>query len=201
MPSARPPAPAPICSAGCARRSRPAGPAVAYSYDVEDQLLQVQRGGATTSLSYDLGGRKLQMNDPDMGVWNYAYDALGNLTRQADARGQRICLYYDGLNRLTGKQYRTDDACPTSNPSLNVTYAYDDSTPTAGQYGRGYRTGMVDPSGSAAWRYDARGRVIDETKDCHRGGCLRLRLELQQRRSARFPVLPGVALTSGQVRA
>ncbi len=136
----------------------PSGPAVAYSYDMEDQLLQVQRGGVTTSLSYDLGGRKLQMNDPDMGVWNYAYDALGNLTRQADARGQRICLYYDGLNRLTGKQYRTDDACPSS-PTLNVTYTYD-----SGTYAKGYRTGMVDPSGSTSWTYDPRGRVVDETK-------------------------------------
>jgi YD repeat-containing protein len=34
-----------------------------------------------------------------MGLWSYAYDAFGNLTRQTDARGQRICLYYDGLNR------------------------------------------------------------------------------------------------------
>ena len=136
----------------------PSGPAVAYTYDVEDQLLQAQRGGATTSLSYDLGGRKLQMSDPDMGVWSYAYDALGNLIRQADARGQRICLYYDSLNRLTGKQYRTDDACP-SNPTLNVTYTYD-----SGTYAKGYRTGMSDASGSTTWIYDTRGRVVDETK-------------------------------------
>ena len=59
-----------------------------------------------------------------MGLWSYAYDALGNLTRQTDARGQRICLYYDPLNRLLGKHYRADDACPAS-PTYNVSYGYD----------------------------------------------------------------------------
>ena len=60
-----------------------------------------------------------------MGLWSYAYDALGNLTRQTDARGQRICLYYDPLNRLTGKHYRADDNCPNS-PTYNVSYGYCD---------------------------------------------------------------------------
>ena len=95
------------------RVSPPLGPQVVYSYDVEDQLVVATYGGASTLLSYDLGGRKLGMDDPDLGSWSYAYDALGNLTRQADARGQRVCLYYDALNRLSGKHYRQDDACPT----------------------------------------------------------------------------------------
>jgi RHS repeat-associated protein len=142
----------------------PTGPAVDYSYDVEDQLVGVQRGGATTSLSYDLGGRKLGMSDPDMGTWNYAYDALGNLIRQTDARGQRVCLYYDSLNRLTGKHYRSDDTCPATPPSLDASYSYDEFNEATGQYGRGYRTGMVDPSGETSWKYDPRGRVVEETK-------------------------------------
>jgi RHS repeat-associated protein len=102
---------------------------------------------------------KLTLNDPDMGLWSYAYDALGNLTRQTDARGQRICLYYDGLNRLTGKHYRADDACPSS-PTYNVSYGYD-----SGTNGIGRRTSMTDTSGSTSWTFDQRGRAITETRN------------------------------------
>jgi YD repeat-containing protein len=55
------------------------GPSVSYQYDALDQLTQAARGGATTSLTYDQGGRKTQMTDPDMGTWSYDYDPLGNL--------------------------------------------------------------------------------------------------------------------------
>ena len=63
----------------------------------------------------NLKGFKLTLDDPDMGLWSYAYDALGNLTRQTDARGQRICLYYDPLNRLAGKHYQVVDSCHDHN--------------------------------------------------------------------------------------
>ncbi|MDH7486114.1 MAG: RHS repeat-associated core domain-containing protein [Anaerolineae bacterium] len=131
-----------------------------YSYNVRDQLSSVTGpDGAQTTITYDLLGRKTQMSDPDMGTWTYAYDAAGNLTRQTDARNQTICFYYDALNRLKGKHYRADTSCPTSNPSLNVSYTYDQGT-----YGKGRRTGMTDGSGSTSWSYDARGRVTQESK-------------------------------------
>jgi RHS repeat-associated protein len=146
----------------------PTGPGVTYAYDELDRLKSVIRGGVTTAIKYDQAGRKIGMDDPDMGIagtlqddnwaWTYAYDALGNLTRQKDAKGQRICLYYDALNRLTGKHYRTDDNCPAS-PALNVTYTYDVGTNAKGQ-----RTSMTDASGSTSWNYDARGRMTKETK-------------------------------------
>jgi len=75
---------------------------------------------------------------------------------------QTICFYYDTLNRLTGKHYRTDTNCPTNNPTLNVSYSYDSTA--NGNKGIGRRTGMSDPSGSTSWVYDERGRVLTETK-------------------------------------
>jgi RHS repeat-associated protein len=142
------------------------GPWLEYGYDVANRLTTVKQfpqGGsaefATTTINYDVAGRKTSMVDPDMGAWSYAYDALSNLTRQADAKNQRICLYYDGLNRVTGKHYRTDDTCPTANPTLNVSYSYD-----ATSLGIGRRTGMADVSGSTAWSYDNRGRMTSEAK-------------------------------------
>jgi YD repeat-containing protein len=150
------------------------GPWLEYGYNVADRLTTVKQfpqGGstafATTTISYDVAGRKTSMVDPDMGAWSYAYDAQGNLTRQTDAKNQRICLYYDALNRLVGKHYRSDDTCPTANanPTLNVSYFYD-----ASPWGIGRRTMMADVSGTTTWAYDQRGRVTSETKTVTGGG-------------------------------
>ncbi len=136
-----------------------------YQYDVADRLTTTTApDNAQIQITYDALGRKTKMDDPDMGIWTYAYDQVSNLTRQTDARGQTVCFYYDGLNRLLGKHTRTDLNCPawTSNPSLAAQYTYDDTA--NGNMGRGRRTGMTDGSGSASWLYDTRGRVTRETK-------------------------------------
>jgi YD repeat-containing protein len=88
----------------------------------------------------------------------------GNLTRQTDARGQRICFYYDNLNRLTGKHYRADDSCPATAPAANgdASYSYDQ-----GANGKGQRTAMRTVAGATGaqtdWLYDARGHMIKAT--------------------------------------
>jgi RHS repeat-associated protein len=154
---------------------------VNYAYDVADRLRYVTprnpqtldpQGNPvavapTTEIRYDLMGRKTYLNDPDMGIWNYVYDASGNLTRQTDARGQRVCSYYDAHNNLFGKDYPGTNACPTNVVSADDTrlatrYYYFETGVTNG---RGRRTRMVDSSGSTTWRYDARGRVTEETKN------------------------------------
>ncbi|TLN09749.1 RHS repeat protein, partial [bacterium] len=136
----------------------PANPGVSYTYDALDRLKTATYGDALTEITYDLAGRKIDMTDPDMGKWYYQYDAVGNLIRQTDAKGQRTCLYFDALNRLLGKHYRSDDSCPTP-PTYNVSYTYDAGTGNLSQ-----RTGMSDASGSTAWTYDARGRLASEVK-------------------------------------
>jgi len=42
--------------------------------------------GNTTTNTYDTLGRKISMDDPDMGYWEYEYDANGNLISQTDER-------------------------------------------------------------------------------------------------------------------
>jgi YD repeat-containing protein len=78
-----------------------------YTYDVRDNLVGVEDTlGHTTVITYDDLGRKVAMDDPDMGRWAYDYDLLGNLTAQTDALGQEITFDYDGLNRPVGKCWR-----------------------------------------------------------------------------------------------
>ncbi|WP_343415003.1 RHS repeat domain-containing protein [Candidatus Amarolinea dominans] len=118
-----------------------------------------------TTLTHDLLGRKTSMNDPDMGAWQYRYDAAGNLVKQRDARYQAICFYYDGHNRLVGKTYHAGISnldTLTCSGAYAVSFSYDSTA--NGNLGKGRRTGMNDPSGSSAWAYDLRGRVITETQ-------------------------------------
>ncbi|MBN2116476.1 MAG: hypothetical protein JW730_07895 [Anaerolineales bacterium] len=133
----------------------PAGPGVTYTYDEFNNLKTAARGGVTTEIYYDHAGRKTSMVDPDMGNWSYSYDALGSLTTQTDARGCQLNLSYDTLNRLLTKD-SSGTGCGTQ---VNTVYTYDE-----GANGPGQRTSMNDDSGSASWAYDARGRMIQETK-------------------------------------
>jgi YD repeat-containing protein len=153
-----------------AKVTPPIGPGVVYNYDQLDRLLTTVRGGVTTiTLTYDFAGRKIGMNDPDMGVWSYAYDAIGNLTRQEDAKGQVTCLYYDLHNRLKGKNYQGNTVCPPD-PGANYTVWYTYDSTVGGNKGTGRRTGMSDPSGSTAWTYDGRGRVTGSLQTITGGG-------------------------------
>ncbi|MCP4288583.1 MAG: hypothetical protein GY792_29870, partial [Gammaproteobacteria bacterium] len=150
------------------------GPWTKYYFDTTNQLTMVeqyQAGGTTliedTTMTYDRAGRKLTMDDPDMGAWAYTYNALGNLETQTDARGCTITFDYDALSRLTHKAY---SGVPTScDSTLDVTYLYDDySHPVfngfTGGDAIGMRTGMIDGSGYAFWAFDNRARLIKETK-------------------------------------
>jgi RHS repeat-associated protein len=135
-----------------------------YWYDAADNLIGVRDGlGNVTCIAYDPLGRKTAMDDPSMGHWEYRYDAAGNLVKQRDARHQAICFAYDPLNRLVGKTYHANVAqldglvCP--GPPYAVAYGYDQ-----GPNGIGRRTAMTDTTGVTTWRYDARGRVLTETR-------------------------------------
>jgi RHS repeat-associated protein len=133
------------------------GPNVVFTYDDLGNLKTATRGGAVTTMNYDLAGRKTSMSDPDMGSWQYQYDALNNLTTQTDARGCVTTMDYDNLNRPTNKSYSD---CPSSvSATASVTYGYD-----SGLYGAGHPTSMSDGSNSSAWEYDEHGRLKKETK-------------------------------------
>ncbi|NJN81852.1 MAG: RHS repeat protein, partial [Caldilineaceae bacterium] len=90
---------------------------VALSHDGMGRLTKVTHAGGlgTTTLAYDLAGRKKSLSDPDLGVWNYSYDRRGKLTRQVDARGNATCFYYDAIERVS-REYFTTGSCPGSAP-------------------------------------------------------------------------------------
>jgi YD repeat-containing protein len=147
------------------------GPGLQYTYDTLGRLDEVGKYNQSdpgevisTTIRYDLAGRKTSMTDPDMGVWSYGYDALSNLTHQEDANGQVTCLYYDTLNRLVGKYYTDSTPCPTGlDPYYyDVQYNYDEGGAPVYEIGR--RTSMRDATGTTEWNYNTRGRVTSMTR-------------------------------------
>jgi len=58
-------------------------PEVEYTYDVLDRLTETRRGDLTTTLTYDMAGRKTSMSDPDMGL-----DVSIRCPRQSDYPGE-----------------------------------------------------------------------------------------------------------------
>jgi YD repeat-containing protein len=135
----------------------PTGPSTRFVYDALGQLLEAYYGNAKTTMTYDYAGNKISMKDPDMGYWVYGYNYNGSLSVQIDGNNQKTCLSYDSINRLISKSFGNHpSSCDSLSPSIQ--YRYDEN----GQLG--YRTGMTDASGTTAWKYDLRGRMIREDK-------------------------------------
>jgi hypothetical protein len=65
-------------------------------------------------------------------------------------------MIYDSLNRLTARNY------PAGSGMDNITYTYDSTADV--NFGKGRRTGMTDGSGVSSYRYNNRGRLIQEQK-------------------------------------
>jgi len=123
---------------------------IAYTYDPFGNLLTTVAGGVTTTLEYDLRGRKTKMIDADMGTWTYQYNAAGELVWQCDpvsrglgstgspadcttptldgsgnvtTSGTATLMKYDLLGRMT-KRYERD---------LISTWTWDDCTKGVGK--------------------------------------------------------------------
>ena len=72
-----------------------------YSYDATGSLTKIlDSSGNALSASYDDLGRKLSVDDPDRGHWDYSWDGLGRLRTQTDARRIVMSYQYDSISRL-----------------------------------------------------------------------------------------------------
>jgi len=58
-------------------------------------------GNTLQSAVFNIRGMRTQSSDMDMGTWIYVPNALGEITRQTDAKGQITDFQYDLLGRLT----------------------------------------------------------------------------------------------------
>ena len=112
--------------------------------------------GNAVAMSYDIRGRKTSMADPDSGLWQYDYDALGELVWQHNpnqrAAGQTTTMAYDLLGRMT---QRTE-------PEYASTWSYDRyADASACNKGIGKLCEVVSTNGTRRKAtYDALGRPV-----------------------------------------
>ena len=118
------------------------------TYTISENIEEISfSNGGRVTFTYDSLGRKIAMNDPDMGNWTYEYDLNGNLINQTDARGISTLLSYDALDRLTAIDYPNDD---------DISFTYDlEYNGTLSRVTKGVISSIYD--------YDDRYRVEGET--------------------------------------
>ena len=157
------------------------------TYDAQDNLTQVSDPrGVTTRYVYDGLGNLIQRISPDSGTTRFEYDAAGNVIRQTDARGVVVEFSYDALNRLSERRY-------PATPAFDVRYQYDGSAD--GNHGIGRLTAIEDGSGRLAYRYDARGNLVQQARSLSiNGQVLEESLSLQYDAADR---LVGIGYPSG----
>jgi YD repeat-containing protein len=150
-----------------------------------------------TTMSYDLLGLKTAMSDPDMGSWQYQYDAVGNLTGQRDTRTLWLYLEYDDLNRLIRKRRDTASTGP-----LVAEYGYD----ATGQKGLLSFSKAYNSAGSAvevetqSMTYDARNRLTRQQWVVNSVGTFRLDYALNEADQPTSLTYPGgTAAQQGEV--
>lgn len=134
-----------------------------YTYDTLGNLTDTYDSASSrnhTHIDYDTLGRKIAMDDPDMGHWEYGYDAAGNLIWQEDNKVQIIGFKYDVINRLEIKGQVTARG---DVPASGVMYEYDNVSP-ANPYAVGRFTKVTDTNGAAEFSYDNLGREIKTIK-------------------------------------
>jgi RHS repeat-associated protein len=132
----------------------PVAQTTTIGYDLLGRRVQVvDAKGNTTITAYDVLGRRTQTQDPDLGVWQYGHDDAGRVTSQRDARGVVIDLTYDALGRPLQRR---------AGATTLAAFTYDEVVDGSSNIGR--LTGFTDPSGSTRRGYDAGGRLRTEIK-------------------------------------
>ncbi len=71
----------------------------------------VTSDAVTHHIVFDALGRKTQLIDPDVGSLSYTYNAFGKLTEQINGEGERICYFYDRLDRQIQRRDNANGSC------------------------------------------------------------------------------------------
>lgn len=91
-------------------------------------------GTVTTTISYDVYGRRITLNDPNHGTSSYEYDTAGNLKKATDSKLDTLSYLYDNYGRLTRKASSEFYTTYTYNNNLNNLTAATSSNGTSTTY-------------------------------------------------------------------
>lgn len=149
-----------------------AGLKTSYAYNADGTLAQVSRnagrGVIANLFDYDARGRKIAQDDPDTGLSSYEYNALGELTAQIDAVGNRIQNDIDARGRVWRKTVLRADGTVESQTVTSFDTAAGGLGQAASESIAGTYTAWVGLAGmgldfSRSYRYDGLGRPSGST--------------------------------------
>ena len=139
-------------------------PAVAYTYDNANRLLQMTQGSANVTFSYDAGGRRLSLTLPNGVTTNYAYDSASELTG---------ITYQSSTNTLGDLSYTYDTAgrrssiggsfARTSLPQALSSASYNANNQLTQWGGSSFSydlNGNMTSDGSKTYTWDARNHLV-----------------------------------------
>ncbi|UAB73126.1 VCBS repeat-containing protein [Vibrio sp. SCSIO 43132] len=116
-----------------------------YTYFPDGKLKSsVDSKGNSTHVEYDNLGYRSKLDDPDLGVWAYKYNAAGELLEKTDGNSVTTTYRYDSLGR---KVYQKDGSNAAS------TWVYDER----GKVSLGALTSMSGHGSSSSYYYNASG--------------------------------------------
>ena len=96
------------------------GGQIAHQHDAFGNLIQTKDALQNLiAIAYDIRGRKLSMSDPDTGLWQYDYNAVGELVWQQSPNqrlaGSSTTMAYDVLGRMSSR----------AEPEFSSSWSYD----------------------------------------------------------------------------
>ena len=130
-------------------------PTINMANDARNQVTSVtDPRGLVTSYDLDGLGNRTSLTSPDTGTTTNTFDVAGNVLTSTDARGKVTGYSYDAMNRPLTVSFPT---------GRGLAFEYDGGgSPQSNDLGR--LTRITDETGSARYRYDALGRVIEKTQ-------------------------------------
>lgn len=123
-----------------------------FSYNVRDQLTNVNHVSQNRTFTYDGYGRLATRTTPEQGQTTFSY-YLNDLTKTVtDARGAVATFLYNLRGMVTDINYTVTGAVAAT---PNVTFGYDAA---------GNRTSMTDGLGSVSYVYNGNSQMTSETR-------------------------------------
>ena len=135
-----------------------------YAYDAAGNLTQWRDAlGRERRYRYDGRSRRVEIDDPNAGRWQFEYTDGDDLQRRVDPAGQVVRTSYDGFGRVLE---RWQLGSGTDEEQLVARFHYDGASPAHPEYTtlRGSVSWVEDEAGEVFLDYDERGRVKHTTR-------------------------------------
>lgn len=100
------------------------GGIIEFRYNAAGEQIQAKYGNNIVFTEYDEWGRKAVFNDPSNGIYQYKYDAFGQIKKLRSPKGIKEYAYNGFGQLVTQKEFSESDGGHTTDKTIS--FAYDD---------------------------------------------------------------------------